>query len=327
MRRLLHLALIRARRFGSCSPGRAAAGADGAAQPPSPRSRRLPRWRRWAGASGARGGAVRAGGGRCTGRCRCCAHEVLGGVAPGSRGGCLELRPGHRPRRRAWRRVLPGADQARGAHRPPARGGRRRRAGGHQPAAWRRLHSHCSARSSPRPHSMRCWRRRARRAGARAGDRSARRAVAGALPAAPRRGASLLSASDIESYTHVSAALQVRARLCCIPAAPTLNQRFGITSSTRCSSATTRAPTGAMRAARAGWRRAGDARRLRHLQGVSSRAAREGARRAPEALPRTSGARAVRATSGSSEEVHVPPRAAQAARPRRPRRPRGGRRL
>ena len=69
-------------------------------------------------------------------------------------------------------------------------------------------------------------RRRARRAAARAGRRGAQRAVAGAVPA--RRGDGLLlSATDIETYRTCPLKYKF-ARVFRIPSEPTMNQRFGI---------------------------------------------------------------------------------------------------
>ena len=83
-----------------------------------------------------------------------------------------------------------------------------------------------SARSCRPAAGRRAARRRARRPRARRGDRRARRAVARAVP--PTRGDGLLlSASDIETYRTCPLKYKF-ARVFRIPSEPTLNQRFGI---------------------------------------------------------------------------------------------------
>ena len=138
------------------------------------------------------------------------AHHGLAGRRP-ARGAALR----HRPRRLPRRRALPRADQARGA----ARARRARRPADRRRGAARGQHAAAAGRDLRAARDLRDVGarrvppgRRARREAARAGRRRAHRAVAGVLPAAPRRRADALGGGH-RDLPDLPAEVQVRARL------------------------------------------------------------------------------------------------------------------
>ena len=120
--------------------------------------------------------------------------------------------PGHRPRRRPRRRALPRAGQAGRAHRSAGRPVGGRRPAGHQHRAARRGHRPAARDPADQLAGRDAARRRARRPRPRGRDRGARGALAGGLPAHPRRRAAAQRLRH-RDLPHVPAEVQVRARV------------------------------------------------------------------------------------------------------------------
>ena len=324
MRRLLHVAMTRARRRLVL------------AYPRDDRARRAPAAVpvRRGGARGARrrvGGRARrscsAPARRCTSTYRLLRDELLTTVQrvgwPARR---AALR--HRPRRLARASCATSSVLKLAALMERPRGGRRRRgAARDQRAAAAGGDGASSARSSrPRRWTSTCSTPSATTARGRGAVAAARRAVAGAVPAAARRRAGARRPRDIETYRTVPAEVQVRARLP-DPEASRRSTSASGSSSTRCSSAST--PGGAAagtlrRAARAARRPAGAAA----ASATPRRSASCAARRPPRCCATTSASRP-RSRRAGLVRARVPVQAgpAPAARPRRPRRPAARRRL